>query len=491
MNRSKQESRTRPAKSKLAGPRASGEVSSGGSRGHCDDAMAYILRIVLRPVMTWIDSRRIGGFVLALAGCVSAQADERPQWIPGWRETAPLTTPRAGAAVIRIGGYVYALGGVDGRRFLKSTEFSRIQSDGSLSPWQPTAPLTQARGFFAAVFYDGYLYAAGGGNGPHGENLLRSMERAPVRDDGRLGTWQRVEVELTYPRRCVKLALVGRSLYALGGFGGVLLDSVEKADFLPDGRLGPFSVEEHAFAIPRYIHTEQTTDRAVYVLGGHDQREGRGLADVEYAVNGSKLRWRPAAPMVHPRYALSSTVLGDGLYALGGLDGPIYMDSVEVSRIGEDGSLGPWRETTPLSSPRANFGTFEVGNRVYVVGGTNRDGYFRTVEYAERNADGDLGFWGNANEAEAYKGRRAAARTGTHRVLPNEGVVREIIQTEAYSYMRVAGPGDERWIAAPRADYKVNERIRYSQGTAMGNFYSRALGRSFDSILFVERTERE
>jgi hypothetical protein len=410
-------------------------------------------------------------------------------WIAGWREAEPLTTPRAGAAVVRAGDHVYAIGGVDGQRFLRTVEFTTLLPDGRLAPWQPTAPLNEARGFFAAVVHGGYLYVAGGGNGDNGKNLLRSLERAPLRADGRLGSWQRLDVMLNYTRRCVKLALVGDSLYAMGGFGGVLLDTVERADFGPDGTLGPFTVEPNRFAVPRYINAAAETERAVYVLGGHDQREGVGIPNVEYALAGPSLAWRPAEALRRGRYGPSAAVLGAQLYALGGLDGPVYLDSIETSRIAPDGSLSPWRETTPLSSPRANFGTFEDRGRLYVVGGSNRGGYFRGVEYAERNAEGELGFHGSAAEARAYEQRRAqqARPAGA---LPNEGVVQEVIQTDAYSYLRVSGPQGERWIAAPRTAYKVKDRIRYSRGMEMGNFYSRALDRTFDSILFVGDTAR-
>lgn len=416
-------------------------------------------------------------------------ADAAEVWIPGWRETESLTTPRAGAAVVRAGDHVYAIGGVDGQRFLKTVEFTTLLPDGRLAPWQPTAPLNEERGFFAAVVHGGYVYVAGGGNGENGEHLLRTLERAPLRPDGRLGSWQRLDVMLNYTRRCVKLALVGDSLYAMGGFGGTLLDSVERADFRPDGTLVPFTVEHNTFAVPRYINAAAETDKAVYVLGGHDQREGAGIRDVEYALDGPALSWRPAAALQRGRYGLSSAVLGAQLYALGGLDGPVYLDSIETSRIAADGSLSPWRETTPLSSTRANFGTFEYQGRLYVVGGSNLDAYFRSVEYAEKNADGDLGFRGSAEEAQAYEQRRARQTRSTN-ALPNEGVVQEVIQTQVYSYLRVLGPQGERWIAGPRTDYRVKDRIRYSRGMEMGNFYSRALNRTFDSILFVESTAR-
>lgn len=416
-----------------------------------------------------------------------------PAWVPGWRATEPLTTARAGAAVVEANGYVYALGGVDGRSFLRTVEYAPLRADGTLGPWHLTAPLTEERGFFDAVVYGGHLYAAGGGNGPNGERLLASVERAPLRADGRLGPWERLPVTLQLPRRCVKLAVVGDQLYALGGFGGALLDTVERAAFTAGG-LGPFVIETGRLTLPRYVNAVKARGDTLYVLGGHDEREGRGIAAVEYATvgaGGTVQGWRATAAMGAGRYGLAAVGLGDRLYALGGLDGARYTDSIELSRIGPDGALAPWRATTPLSSPRANFGALTHGGRLYVVGGTNRDGYYRTVEYAEVDPQGNLGYRGTLEEAAAASQRKdAQKKQALAAQLPNEGEVREILHTEVYSYIRAGNAEGEQWLATERGDYRVGERIRYGRGTLMGNFHSRALGRDFDSILFVERTER-
>lgn len=426
--------------------------------------------------------------------CAGAFArDGETIWVAGWRETSSLNTPRAGAAVEAIGDYVYAIGGVDGERFLNSVEYARIRKDGTLTRWQPTAPLNVERGFFDAVAHDGYLYVAGGGNGPHGEHLLRSVERAPIRPDGRLGTWERLDTRLVLPRRCVKLVVDGSAIYALGGFGGQLFDTVERALINERGRPGAFRLERNKLTMPRYVNAAKQVNGMVYVLGGHRETEGVGHTAVEYAaLGGDGLSWRRTAAMGLGRYALSAAANNDYLYALGGLDGAIYTDSVEVSRIGDDGSLSGWSETTPLSSPRANFGTIVHRGRLYIVGGTNRDGYYRSVEYADINATGDIGFHATREEARAYKQRRASRQQAldTASRLPNEGVVEEIIHTGSYSYMRVRNGEHMQWIAAPHTDYAVNDHIRYSRGVAMTNFHSRTLDRDFDSILFVERTAR-
>jgi hypothetical protein len=430
--------------------------------------------------------------VLILLLPFSAISAADPVWVPGWRTAAPLTTARAGAAVLEANGNIYALGGVDGRNFLQTVEYAPIRPDGTLGPWHLTAPLNEARGFFDAVAYNGYLYAAGGGNGPNGEHLLASVERAPLRSDGRLGPWERLPAALNLPRRCVKLATVGDKLYALGGFGGALLDSVERAGFTAGG-LGPFAVEAGHLTLPRYVNAVKAHGDTLYVLGGHDESGGRGIAAVEYAsvgADGAAQGWRTAAAMGAGRYGLAALSHGDRLYALGGLDGARYTDSIEVSRILPDRSLAPWRATTPLSSPRANFGALEHGGRIYIVGGTNRDGYYRTVEYAEIDPQGDLGYRGTPEEAAATAQLRDTRKKQTQAAqLPNEGEVREILHTEAYSYIRAADENGEQWIASPRVDCPVNGRIRYSRGTEMVGFYSRALARRFESVLFVEGME--
>lgn len=440
---------------------------------------------VKRPVFTVL--------MLALLCTGGLARGEQGIWIAGWQETSPLDTPRAGAAVVAAGDHIYAVGGVDGKRFLNSVEYARIRSDGTLTAWQPTAPLNVERGFFDALSHNGYLYVAGGGNGPHGEHLLRSVERAPIRPDGRLGAWERLETQLVLPRRCVKLAVDGDTIYALGGFGGRLFDTVERAAFGADGRPGPFRLAQEKLTMPRYVNAAKQVDGVVYVLGGHRETEGVGHTEVEYAALGSDgLSWRPTATLRVGRYALSAAADGGYLYALGGLDGAIYTDVVEVARIAGDGTLSPWVETTPLPSPRANFGTVTHRGRIYIVGGTNRDGYYRAVQYADIDAAGDLGFRTTPAEARAYERRREERlrRRALASRLPNEGVIEEIIHTGSYSYIRVRDGAHAQWIAAPRTDYAVDERIRYSRGVAMTNFRSRTLDREFASILFVERTER-
>ena len=423
----------------------------------------------------------------------AAEPESRPgQWIPGWQPQAGLNINRAGAAVARSGHYLYIIAGVDGRRFLHSVEYTRINADGSLQPWQLTRGLNEERGFFSAAVVNGYIYVAGGGNGDNGEHLLQSVERAAVQADGSLGPWQTLDTRLTMPRRCVKLLIQDKRLYALGGFGGTLLDSVESAEILKDGTLGPWRLEAKRMTMPRYVNAAKQVGDLSIVIGGHQEIGGVGLKAVEVVQLGSDEGWQKTSPMQYGRYALSAASDGHFVWAIGGLDGAIYTDKIEKSRIKADGPLaqrlGNWSESTPLSSPRANASVVVGNGRIYIIGGTNRDGYYNSVESATINDDGDPGFYGSAEEAQAYQQRNTGKKKTA---LPNAGKVIEVIQTGAYTYLKVSGEAGARWIAAPKGDYKTGDAIHYSRGLTMTGFHSRSLQRTFDEILFVERVDKD
>jgi len=116
--------------------------------------------------------------VLALICTLSACSTQNKLWIPDWKETSPLAGPRAGTALVAADDTLFLIGGVDGKDFLDTTEYAKIQQDHSLGPWQPGPRLKEKRGFIDAVIHKGSVYVVGGGNGPNGHNLLRSVERA-------------------------------------------------------------------------------------------------------------------------------------------------------------------------------------------------------------------------------------------------------------------------------------------------------------------------
>lgn len=73
--------------------------------------------------------------------------------------------------------------------------------------------------------------------------------------------------------------------------------------------------------------------------------------------------------------------------------------------------------------------------------------------------------------------------------LVNSGNVLEVLDSPAYTFMRVKGPKGEVWLAAYKAEIAKGDAIRYSSGISMPNFYSKSLDRTFKEIVFVDTVE--
>lgn len=405
-----------------------------------------------------------------------------------WQNTSPLTTTRGAAAVIQVGGKLYVIGGVDGRKFISTSEYATIQPDGSLATWQKGPSLNEDRGYFGAAEYSGYVYAVGGGNGEHGHNLLRSVERAKLMPDGALSAWQTEATQLNLPRRCAKVIVMNGYLYAFGGFSGTLLDSMERAHINPDGSLGTWELLPETFTIPRYIHAMAHHDDVIYAVGGHADKGGTGIAAVEYSelkTDGVLAKWRTSAALKQGRYGLSAIANSGHVYAVGGLSGADFFDAIERSRINADGSLGEWQTITALPAPFADIGVASYRDWIYVIGGTNRDGYYNSVYFARFN---DLATPppANANTQQATPAPKAAKPV----LMANEGTVAQLIDGGAYLYVLIDfGDGENEWLATGKTNLKVGDHVRYSPGIFMQNFYSKALQRTFEVIRFVGKVE--
>ena len=67
----------------------------------------------------------------------------------------------------------------------------------------------------------------------------------------------------------------------------------------------------------------------------------------------------------------------------------------------------------------------------------------------------------------------------------HSGTVVETMNASGYSYIQVDEQGKRVWLAAPETAISVGQTINWSGGSAMQNFSSRALDRTFDEIFFV------
>ena len=79
-------------------------------------------------------------------------------------------------------------------------------------------------------------------------------------------------------------------------------------------------------------------------------------------------------------------------------------------------------------------------------------------------------------------------RERVENLAPNvsQVIAEEVIQTSGYTYVLVSTEDQEYWIAVSKADVQKGETYFWSEGMEMNNFTSNELGRTFESIYFVQ-----
>ncbi len=319
----------------------------------------------------------------------TAQRDKSP-----WQRVGFLNTPRMAAASITVGDTLYVLGGLN-ERYSSECEWTRVSDSGRLGKWQKTHSLNTPRGYAAAVSYNRHVYVIGGAYGEHGSKLLNTVERARINPDGSIGRWHVEEQRMFSARRGTTAVISGGYIYAIGGYNGEFLDTVERARINKDGTLGEWSLVS-IMRQRRYIHSTVALGRDIYVIGGHKRSSGGALSGVEFASvnNDASLKeWRDGGGLEIARYGASAFAYGDYLYVVGGFD-QRPLDTIERARVDDDGSPGKWNVISYMTTARNSPSALVHDNHVYIIGGSDDKGkYLASIEAVTLDKLGDFKSW--------------------------------------------------------------------------------------------------
>lgn len=69
----------------------------------------------------------------------------------------------------------------------------------------------------------------------------------------------------------------------------------------------------------------------------------------------------------------------------------------------------------------------------------------------------------------------------------NKGKVKEVLQTSQYTYLLVDENSKDKWLAMPKMEAKKGDVYFYNEGYEMNAFVSKELGRTFESVFFLDR----
>jgi len=213
---------------------------------------------------------------------------------------------------------IYIVGSRTSTYYTGDSWMATILPQGGLDDWQRVTNPSASRVISGtSVAANGYMYTIGGE--PQYYSQLRTVEFAPIRPDGTLGTWQ---TTTQLPAALGRCSAVTHNdwLYVLGGYTGWNFPTtVYRSQIRADGTLGAWITE-----------TSQTT--ASHPIG-------------------------------------EALVVGDYIYAIAGQMHGYQSSVVERARSNADGSLSAWETQTPLPTTLEAGGAAVVNGRLFVVGG--------------------------------------------------------------------------------------------------------------------------
>ncbi len=420
----------------------------------------------------------------------ASTATDQKAWIPGWKSGPALSMARTGHVALMIQDRLYLIGGTDKESYISRVEYSHIAPDGTLSAWQYAKHgLNIGRSYHGVVHVGRYIYAIGGSS-TNVEGLLSSVERAEVYPDGSIGAWQLEKMELNIARRCVHVVQINGYLYAVGGFGGKLLDTIERAKIKADGSLGEWELLSDAMQYARYVHAVKSVGDRLYVLGGHDKSAGVGIASVEWSQQdeeGMFKPWQLLPEMQKNRYGLEAAMHNGYIYAMGGIDGTMHLASIEKGRLAEDGTIAGWQQTTALPDARGSFASVVYQDTIYILGGSVGEELTRDVAFAFFNSQGDIGYWGGQEEAERVRKEKNSKLQQLKRRYPNKVKVIERLHAGQFNLLQVKrDDGMQAWLVVPPGVYVKGMTVRFANGNLYPNYYNPTLKRQFRMVMFVK-----
>nr|WEX30370.1 Kelch-like protein 5-B-3 [Carassius gibelio] len=253
-----------------------------------------------------------------------------------WRQVAVMSGRRLQFGVAVLEDRLYVVGGRDGLKTLNTVECYNPRS----KSWSVMPPMSTHRHGLGVAVLEGPMYAVGGHDG---WSYLSTVERW----DPQARQWSFV-ASMATPRSTVGVAVLNSKLYAVGGRdGSSCLKSVECFDPHTNkwSSCAPMSKRRGGVGVA-------TWNGFLYAIGGHDAPASSlasRLSDCVERYDPKTDMWTAVAPMSLSRDAVGVCLLGDRLYAVGGYDGQVYLNTVEAY----DPQTNEWTQVAPLCLGRA------------------------------------------------------------------------------------------------------------------------------------------
>lgn len=290
--------------------------------------------------------------------------------IGAWTSTTANGLGVYGVTAAAHNGYIYTFGGFAGSNAVR---YAPLNVDGTIGTWVTAGNLAQGTHFHSVVIYDGYVYITGGQNS--GQNVINTVQFAPINSDGSLGTWA-TTTAMTQGRYGHGSVANNGYLYVLSGSFSSGLTDVLYAPINSNGSVGSWSSTTALPATRTYFEAE-VYNGYLYAVGGSGATTS--VIYTTFNTNGTLNSW-----------TTNSTTIPTGVYGhtVEAVDGYMYITGGAIitntyhAPINSNGSIGTWQSSTAMPISRYYHASAVYNGYIYVLNGSSGSGGTNVSYYA-------------------------------------------------------------------------------------------------------------
>ena len=397
---------------------------------------------------TNIEATVIGNYLYVIGGSLTTDIQYAPIYANGsvgnWTATTAFGTARTTSGLASYGNTVYLVGGCSNSNsncssgIQTDTQYAAVNSAGVLASWTTTGTgqnssgagnydtVANALSWPAVAAYNGFIYIVSG-NKSSGNAVTTAILKAPINNNGTLGTWSTATQGLNTGRYGAGIAIYNGYMYVSGGQNaGGYQSTVEYAPIASSGDITTaFTVTSGAqnFTNARAFLQSTVYNGFLYIMGGRNTNNTTNLADIQYiAVNSNGTlgaSWSTATQSLPTATsAFGFAVSGNGYFYLLGGGGAAGNNQTVYSKFDASGDV------TTAFTTLSGASSF-TGNRwgaaawiskgyLYVAGGTSSLTYSSDVEYTKLGSNGAPGTWATTSILSGSNAARYAAQPAVY-----------------------------------------------------------------------------
>ena len=291
-----------------------------------------------------------------------------------WTTKAPLPQSQALSGTTVAAGKIYAIGGQCKDISEPMWLDTNYEYDPLYDSWVQRASMPTKRTTLTAVSVDNKIYAIGGAASISGGAFSTNEEFDPLSN-----SWT-VKASMPTPRNWITAAVVNNKVYVIGGTdnSGGVFSMNEEYDPLTDTWTAKSSIPQGSMAYGIGVVNDK-----IYVIGGWTH-SGPIAMNQEYDPQTNA--WTMKAPMPTARDGFAVAVVNDKIYAIGGATGNIDPWTNNVDVVEEyDPATDTWRTVEAMPTSRSLLSAAVVGDRIYAIGG------LQDTVYLDTNEEFDIG----------------------------------------------------------------------------------------------------